>query len=115
MTSCGGAGIIVADVVDAPGIGLPDGGDQDLRDILHVAAAEDLPRLDDAPRGAGPNLGEGSAPGSVDPGQPKDMERQAMVAMKRLPFGFCRDAGAPRAVEGVSGVSSSTQPPPWSP
>ena len=60
-----------------------------------IQPAEDLPRLDDPPRGAGAHLLEGTAPGPIDAREAKDVQRQA-GDRRPLRLGLHPPGSAPR-------------------
>ena len=73
----GRRGIVVADIVDRARAGLRDRRLQDLRDVVHMDPAEDLPRLHDPARRAAPDLLERPPSGAVDSRQPEYVQRKA--------------------------------------
>ena len=75
--------IVVAEVPDRARMRAVEGGEDDSRDILDMDAREDLPRLDDAPRGAGAQLLQRAASGAVDACEAEDVEGQRMVRRER--------------------------------
>src|SRR6202011_2417400 len=75
----GRRGVVVADIVDGTGPRLPNRGDQHRRQIVDMDAREDLTRLVDAFGRARAQGGESTAAGTVNAGEPEDMDRHAAV------------------------------------
>ena len=91
----GGRGVVVADVIDPTRTRRVDRGQQHLRDIGGMDAREDLAGLDDASRRARAQLGKGTASGTVNARQSKDMQGQAVFGSQFLPRPFGGHAVAP--------------------
>ena len=93
---------IVGDVVDRAGRrACVDRGQHRGRDVLDMDAREDLAGLVDAPRGAGLHLVDGAAAGTVDAGQPEDVDGAPIAhrlpgALGRQPLDAARLAGLGR-------------------
>src|SRR5436190_15819383 len=84
----GGGGFVVTDIVDGAGPRPPDRGHQHIRDVLNMNARERLPRLVDAPCGAGTQRVERAAPRAVNPGEAEHLHRDAATAPQIEPSGF---------------------------
>ena len=91
--------IIITDVVNRTGGRLLHRRFQNLRNIIHMDAAENLPRLDDQARSAIAHLFERAATGAINARKPKDVQRQA----KRLPLPLGDNANAPPLCAGGQG------------
>ena len=96
--------LVVGEVVDRPGAAPLRPGNDRRSEVFDVDAVEQLPRLDDAARGAGAHIVDGAAPRTVDAGEPEDLDAPSGCAQTRP------RPPPPRAAAG-SGRRSAAAPP----